>query len=224
MRVEFPALPFGRQRFLMLAMTHRILVADDHDLFLKGLRDAIKEEKGFELVAQSTDGIDAIAQIAKHKPDCVVTDFAMPGANGLQVLSEGRNWSPTSRFVLITGFSKPAQVKEFVEAGFHGVFLKTTSVKDIMSGIAAVMAGETVLAPEISEFRDSSPLSYDLTNREIETLKAIAQGMSNNQVAEKLGISPKTVDSHRTNLMRKMEVNSTAALLMRAFKDGWLGE
>ena len=201
-------------------MRYSVLLADDHGLIRDGLRDAIRNDPMLSIVAGSANGIEAISAIKRFKPDCAVVDFQMPGANGLEVMREARTWSPDTRFVLLTAQAKPESLKACIEAGFGGVFFKTDSIDDLLSGLRRVCEGQTVISDEVA----LSLLQFDdvetLTRRERQVLHAIAGGMSNAAIADTLGISPKTVESHRTNLMRKLKVHSIASLLVRAFRDG----
>ncbi len=158
--------------------------------------------------------------IKQHQPDCAVLDYVMPGATGLEVMLEARRWSPKTRFVVITGTPAASTIRSLLSAGINGLFVKTTAPQDICDGIEQVLQGRDVIAQELQAMADHLDTDLSLTAREQEVLIAIARGQSNPKISELLGISPKTVDSHRTSLMRKLGVNSTAALLVRAMKNG----
>jgi DNA-binding NarL/FixJ family response regulator len=175
---------------------------------------------GFEVVGVAHNGIEAIMLIKKHRPDCAVLDLTMPGANGLEVLIEARRWSPQTRTAIITGNPSPAVFSQLIEAGVDGIFLKNCAPEIICKGIGDIVQGKRVFTREVMGAIKAADAGPGLTVRETEVLHGIARGLSNAQIGETLGISPKTVDSHRTTLMRKMGVHSTATLLVRALRDG----
>jgi DNA-binding NarL/FixJ family response regulator len=111
-------------------------------------------------------------------------------------------------------------LRQLAEAGAAGIFLKTGPVEELAAGLRDIALGRSVVSPEVNRYIDEHDARDDLSNRETEVLQCIARGLSNSGIAERLGISPKTVDNHRTNLMRKLEVHSTATLLVRAIRDG----
>ena len=201
-------------------MPTTVVIADDHAFTADGIAAALKEMAGFEVVGVAHNGIEAIMLIKKHRPDCAVLDLTMPGANGLEVFIEARRWSPQTRTAIVTGNPSPAIFAQLVESGIDGIFLKNAAPEKICAGIRDMARGKRVIAPEIRTGIGAANGKTGLTAREIEVLHGIARGLSNAQIAEALGISPKTIDSHRTTLMRKMGVHSTATLLVRALKDG----
>jgi len=203
-----------------LLMPVRILIADDHSLSAAGLAAALEVAAGIEVVGVARNGIEAIAKVKALKPDCAVLDLTMPGANGLEVFIEARRWAPETRFVVVTGNHLPAVFRELVEAGIDGVLMKNESPEELIEGVLAVSRGEKRFSPTVREALDAAVERAKLTARELEILHGIARGLSNNQMAERFAISAKTIDSHRTSLMRKLAVHSTAALLVRAMRLG----
>ena len=201
-------------------MPTTVVVADDHAFTVAGISAALTEMVGFDVVGTARNGIEAIMLIKKHRPDCAVVDLSMPGANGLEVFIEARRWSPQTRIAIVTGNPAPTIFVQLVEAGVDGVFLKSSPPEEICAGILEMARGKRVIAPEIAAAVKAAKVPVGLTAREIEVLHGIARGLSNGQIADALGVSPKTVDSHRTTLMRKMGVHSTATLLVRALRAG----
>lgn len=201
-------------------MPTTVVIADDHAFTAAGISSALAEMVGFEVVGVAGNGIEAIMLIKKHRPDCAVLDLTMPGANGLEVFIEARRWSPRTRMAIVTGSPSPAIFAQLVEAGIDGIFLKNSAPEDICAGIRDIANGIRVIPPEIAGAVDTTGGTAGLTAREIEVLHGVARGLSNTQIGEALGVSPKTIDSHRTTLMRKMGVHSTATLLVRALRDG----
>lgn len=203
-------------------MRTRILIADDHAFVSWGLAKALSTLVGVDVIGSVTNGIEAIVQIRKTRPDCAVLDYNMPGANGLEVFLEAKRWSPETRFVLLTGTAAPATIRTLVESGIHGVCLKDDSEAEILEIVRQVCAGRTLIGASAARMMKAPPPNVVLTDRELAVLQALARGHTNASAAESLGISPKTVDSHRTSLMRKFEVNSTASLLLAAVRAGLL--
>lgn len=175
---------------------------------------------GVTVAGTALNGIEAIALINAEQPDCAVIDLTMPGANGLEVFLEAKRWSPNTRFVIVTGNHLPGVFKELADAGVHGIFMKSEAVKPLIEGIIAVANGENRMSTSVQAALDAAVDREKLTSRELEILHSVARGLTNNQMAERFAISAKTIDSHRTNLMRKLGVHSTAALLVRAMRLG----
>lgn len=203
-------------------MKKRLLIADDHAFVSWGIAKALSARDEVEIVGTVANGINAIVEIRKTKPDCVILDYNMPGANGLEVFLECKRWAPDTRFVLLTGTATPATVRSLVGAGIHGVCLKDDSEVEIVEIVRQVCAGRTVIGASAQRLMAESAESVTLTERELAVLQALARGHTNASAANVLGISPKTVDSHRTNLMRKFAVNSTTSLLLAAVRAGLL--
>ena len=201
-------------------MEKTFVIADDHPFTAKGMEKVITSIPNFKVVAIGNNGIEAISLIKLHQPDCAILDLSMPGANGLEVFSEAKRWSPNSKFVIVTGISAAALFQQLYDAGIDGLFVKHESPDHIKEGIANVLNGERVISNEAMKAIEKAKENDKLSKREIEVLNAIAKGKNNNEIAEALGVSPKTVDSHRTNLLRKMNVNSTAALLVASIRSG----
>ncbi len=200
----------------------RVLLADDHAFVSWGVAKALSTLDGIDIVGSVTNGIEAIVAIRKSKPDCAILDYNMPGANGLEVFLESKRWSPETRFILLTGTATPQTISTLVEAGVHGVCLKDGTETEIVELFRQVCAGRTVVSASARRMMKAPAVSVALTERELAVLQAVARGHTNASAAETLGVSPKTVDSHRTNLMRKFGVNSTASLLLAAVNAGLL--
>ena len=193
------------------------MIADDHALILAALRAALEARAGFEVVATAADGFSAIAAVKAHRPDLAVLDLAMPQAGGAEAFAEGRRWSPETRFVILTGSAMDGQIARLVEAGVGGVFLKSGDLAQMLDALPAIMAGGQRLGAEVAA-RVEAARAPALSPRELQVLQAIAAGLTNAQIGARLAISAKTVDNHRTALMRKLGVHSTASLVMRAVR------
>ena len=205
-----------------MPITTTIIIADDHPLTTKGMERALKNEEIYNVIETVQNGIEAIKAIKMHTPDCALLDLSMPKANGLEVFLEAKKWSPNTKFIIITGISAASLFKQLYDAGIDGLFVKTEAPDEIVQGIEKVLKNERVISPEAQKAIDDIRNNSDLSRREREVLQAIACGQSNKQIAEKLGISPNTINIHRTNLLSKMNVNSTAALLVSAMRSGLL--
>mgnify|MGYP002335890829 CR=1 FL=1 len=187
-----------------------------------GLAKALSALEDVEIIGTVTNGIEAIAAIRKGRPDCAILDYNMPGANGLEVFLEAKRWSPATRFLLLTGQATAQTINALVEAGVHGVALKDSTETEIVELVRLVRAGKPAIGASARVLLKAKDEAVAVTDRELAVLQAIARGHTNASAAEALGISPKTVDTHRTNLMRKFAVNSTASLLLAAVRAGLL--
>lgn len=186
------------------------------------MEKALSALDNVEIVASVKNGIEAIVEIRKTKPDCVVLDYNMPGANGLEVFLESKRWSPTTRFVVLTGTATFRTINTLVEAGIHGLCLKDETESEMVDIVRKVCAGKAALSAGVRLLMKSQRENVAVTDRELAVLQAIARGHTNASAAAYLGISPKTVDTHRTSLLRKFAVSSTASLLLAAMRAGHL--
>ena len=196
-----------------------MLIADDHAIVRSALRQLLEAIDGVEVVAEAGDGLSAIAQTKQLKPDLLLLDVTMPHAGGLAVLGEVLRWSPATRVAIVTGVSAHGTLAELRNCGAIGVLLKTASPAELDHGLRRIIAGESYVSPALSE----SPLGHALaalTAREGQILSLVAQGRSAGEIATLLNISAKTVDNHRTNLMRKLDVHSAAELAALAVREG----
>ena len=202
-------------------MKQRVLIADDHAFVSWGIAKALSQ-LDIDIISTVTNGIHAIVQIKKLRPDCAILDYNMPGANGMEVFLEAKRWSTETRFILLTGNANAETVHAFIDAGVHGVCLKDCSEDEMVDVVRSVLAGKTAIGSSAKLLLKSAVECVKLTDRELAVLQAVARGHTNASAAEHLGISPKTVDTHRTNLMRKFAVNSTVSLLLAAVRAGLL--
>ena len=160
--------------------------------------------------------------IKRTQPDCALLDLSMPGANGLEVFEEAKLWAPKTKFAIITGISAASLFRNLYEAGIDGLFVKNMQPEKITAGVLDICKGKRVISDEAIAAIKIAQENEKLTQREHEVLRALSQGLSNKEIARQFNVSPKTIDSHRTNLLRKMNVHSTAALLVTAMKTGIL--
>jgi DNA-binding NarL/FixJ family response regulator len=201
-------------------MPVKVVIADDHDLTVRGMVEMLQAHGGFEIVATANNGMDAIVAAKVHQPDIILLDMSMPDATGLEVYAEVRRWSPDTRAAIITGSATPALFAQLQGSGIEGMFLKNAPAQEICAGIVRVAMGERVVSDAVQTAIDAAGQREALSTRELEVLQSVANGLTNAKIAERLSISPKTVDNHRTNLMRKLGVNSSASLIVEAVKSG----
>ncbi|GGE13365.1 two-component system, LuxR family, secretion system response regulator SsrB [Gemmobacter megaterium] len=201
----------------------RVLLAEDHAFTLSGMQRSLADDPRFAVVATAVSGLAAIALGRMHEPDVALIDHGLPGANGLEVFIELRRWAPRTRCLIVTGNANPATLAQLHQAGLPGLMTKSTALAEVLAAITRVAAGQIVRSADV--LAAIAPLAdhgHDLSLREREVLAGIAEGLTNAGIATKLSISPKTVESHRASLMRKLDVNSTASLVVRAVRLGLL--
>lgn len=201
-------------------MTVTVLIADDHELTMSGMRSAIGRMPAFEIVAETGNGLEAIKLCKRLNPALALLDMAMPGATGLEAFTEIRRWSPNTRVAIITGSAAPSIYETLENAGVDGLFVKNAPIKELHDGLKRLASGERVISSEAVQLINMDQPTEALSNRELQVLQGIANGLTNAGIAEGLCISPKTVDNHRTNMMRKLDVRSSAALVVQAVRNG----
>jgi len=199
-------------------MPCRVLIADDHAIVRSALRQLLEGIAGAEVVGEAEDGLGAIALAKKLKPDLVLLDVAMPHGGGFTVLGEIGRWSPATRVAVVTGVTARGTLAELQRCGAVGVLLKTSSPAELDRGLRRLVAGGSYVSIELRDADRGSPIGA-LTMREQQVLSLVAQGRSNTEIATVLAISAKTVDNHRTNLMRKLNVHSAVELAALAVRE-----
>jgi len=206
-------------------MAIRVVLADDHTLVRQALKSLLERE-GFQIVAEASDGREALRQVQILNPDIAVMDITMPILNGLDAARQMRNSSPKAKTILLTQHDEEQYVSEALEAGVKGYVLKSQVASDLVQALRQVSRGEVYLSPGVSgavmeAYRSKSKKPKDpLTARERQVLRLIAEGKSTKDVASVLGISVKTAESHRTRLMQKLDIHETASLVLYAVRRG----
>lgn len=206
-------------------MAIRVVLADDHVLVRQGLKSLLERE-GFQVVAEASDGQEALRCVQSLKPDIVVMDISMPVLNGLDAARQMRVSSPKAKTILLTQHDEEQYLSEALETGVKGYVLKSQVASDLIQAMRQVSRGEVYLSPGVSgavmeAYRSKSEKPKDpLTAREKQVLQLIAEGKSTKDVASVLGISVKTAESHRTRLMHKLDIHETASLVLYAVRRG----
>jgi len=209
---------------------HRVLLVEDHTLLREGLRALLCAAPGFEVVGEAGDGLEAIAQARRLEPDLVIMDLSMPRMNGFEALREITRSHPKVKAVALTMHCSEEHLRDALQAGAAGYVLKTVSHDELLKAVRGVMAGQRYVSPQLArpdaegyagKARPPEVTAWDtLTAREREVLKMIAEGYKSREIAEQLGISFSTVDKHRVNLMRKLDLHSASAVTAYAAKRG----
>jgi DNA-binding NarL/FixJ family response regulator len=196
----------------------RIVLADDHELVRESLLAILSQHQGLDVVGVAADGTTALALIQEHEPDLAILDQSIPMLVGIDVILEASKLELGTRFLLLTMHSEPYLARQAFHAGAHGVVLKDDAVAALLDGIGEVLDGRFYSSPSLT--REGQPSQEPLTSREREILLWIARGLSNSAIADELEISPRTVDTHRTRLMRKLGKHTVAELVSFAVRSG----
>ncbi len=206
-------------------MAIRLVLADDHVLVRQGLRTLL-EGAGFVVVGEATDGREAVRLVLAENPDVAVIDISMPQFNGLNAALELTRTCPRTRLIVLTQHDEPQYVAEALRCGAKGYVLKSQAARDLVRAIEDVWRGEVSLSPGVASAVAEAYVSRGngggdgLSVRERQVLQLIAEGHSTKAIATRLGISAKTVESHRSKLMRKLDIHDTAGLVRYAIRRG----
>lgn len=211
-------------------MTVRILIVDDHKILRDGLRALLEEEPDMIVLAEAEDGIVAVREAKRFRPDVVIMDVGIPGLNGMEATRKIRVAVPSARIIALSMHSDRRYVAGMLDAGVSGYLLKDGAFEELADAIRTVVNNRTFLSPGISDgvieaFRTASSGAHaaaraGLTRREREVLELIADGHNTKRIAGILGVSPKTVETHRKRLMRRLGLYSVAELTKFALREG----
>jgi len=209
----------------------RIIIAEDHTILREGLRALISSDPEFDVVGEAEDGRDAIRCVEKLTPDLILIDLSMPRMDGMDAIKEIKKRCPETKILVLTVHRTEEYILATLRAGADGYALKDATHTELVMAIKSVLMGKPYLSPGVSEkviegylegrktLRSESPWDT-LTQREREVLKLIAEGYKNREIADYLYISVKTVEKHRANLMRKLDLHNTSALTAYAMEKG----
>jgi DNA-binding NarL/FixJ family response regulator len=207
----------------------RILVADDHEVVRRGVRVLLEAHLGWEVCAEAVDGREAVEKARQSSPDVVILDLGMPGLNGLEAARQIRKLLPNSEVLILTMHETEQVIQEVLAAGARGYVLKSDAGRDLVAAVEALCRHKTFFTSSVAEmvlrkYLDGSPGALpsepsSLTPREREVVQLLAEGKGNKEVASILGISVKTAETHRTNIMRKLECHSLSDLVRYAIRN-----
>ena len=212
-------------------MSSRIMLVDDHALFRQGLRSLLSAVPDFTVIGEAADGKVAISEALTLLPDIMIMNVALPGMNGIETTGHIKRRLPRVRVVMLTTFKSDEYLRESLRVGADAYLLKNATCEELILALRSVANGKKYLSPDVSEHlvdgflnpgrtpESKSPL-YNLTRRERSILQLIAEGRSNRTTAEFLSVSPKTVEKHRANLMRKLGLRNSGELMMLAIEMG----
>jgi DNA-binding NarL/FixJ family response regulator len=205
----------------------KVVIADNHVIFRQGLVQLLQSEEDISIAGEAGDGYETLNLVTDKKPDILILDITMPGLDGFEVYEKIKSQGIETKVIFLTMHKDPLIAKRAVQSNAAGYVLKDNAFEDLLYAIRAVYSGGTFISPSISDkILKESPLKEQayqtLTVREREILRLIASGLTNKQVAKKLFISVKTVETHRTNIMQKLDIHITADLVRYAIKIGLL--
>jgi DNA-binding NarL/FixJ family response regulator len=208
----------------------RILIADDHEVARQGIRALLESHPGWEVCAEAKDGREAVELASNSKPDIVLLDIGMPNLNGLDAARQILAMSPAIRILILTMHDAEQVVREVLAAGARGFVLKSDAARDLVAAVDALQHRRTFFTTRVTQMvlngylhpeKESQPsVKAVLTPREREVIQLLAEGKTSKEVAVALKLSVKTAETHRTNLMRKLDLHSVADLTLYAIRNG----
>ncbi len=206
----------------------RILIADDHIVVREGLRTLLGVKPGLEVIGEAGDGLEAVSMAQSLQPDVILLDLKMPHKNGLEAIQEIKQTNPQARILVLTSFDDDERVFSAIKAGALGYLLKDSSPPQLIEAIRDVYQGKSSLHPnialkvirELNNPTDLPPTEDPLTEREMETLRLLAQGLSNQEISEMLTISERTVGKHVSNILEKLHLANRTQAALYALRHG----
>jgi DNA-binding NarL/FixJ family response regulator len=207
----------------------RILLADDHPIVRRGLRDLIQEQQGWRIVAEASDGMDAVAKVTQLKPDLAILDISMPLLNGLDATKRIARLCPSTKILIVTMHESDQLIRTVLEAGARGYILKEDASRDLIFAVKALLSNNTFFAPKVAEtvlagYLGKGPKvqgngSPQLSSREREIVQLVAEGKSNKEIGKVWGLSENAVETHRQRIMRKLNCHSAVELVRYAIRN-----
>jgi len=213
---------------------HRLMIVDDHTIMRDGLQALLSSNSSYEVVGTAADGKTAIRSVSTLKPDIILMDLTMPGTGGIEAITHIKRQHPHVKIIALTFHKEDKYIHATLEAGADAYVLKDDSRTELFTALASVLNGKSYLSPSIcdrvvagylaggSDGNSDQPSWEILTHREREVIKLIAEGNKTKEIAEYLSLSPKTVEKHRTNLMRKLDLHSVSAVTVYAIQNGFI--
>jgi two-component system, NarL family, response regulator LiaR len=208
--------------------TIRILIADDHAIVREGLRSLLATEPGMALVGEGRDGTEAVELARSLRPDVILLDMAMPRLDGLGAIAEIKLENPEARILILTSFAEDEKVFPAIKAGALGYLLKDSSPQELLQAIRSVHRGESSLHPtiarklirELTQPATLPPTADPLTEREVEVLRLVAQGLTNDEIAQSLYLSERTVRTHVSHILDKLHLANRTQAALYALREG----
>lgn len=208
----------------------RILIADDHEVARNGIRCVLESHAGWEVCGEATDGREAVELVGRLKPDVLLLDIGMPNLNGLDATRQILAMMPEARILILTVHDSEQVVREVLAAGARGFLLKSDAGRDLLAAVEALQHRRTFFTPKVAQMmldgylrpheESDAPAQCVLTPREREVIQLVAEGKTTKEVATALCLSVKTAETHRTNLMRKLNLHSVADITLYAIRNG----
>lgn len=214
-------------------MPIKILIADDHPLIAEGIKNTFEETSDFHVVNVVSNGLEVLEYLTNNTVDVILLDIDMPKMDGIACSRQLLQKYPTTKIAILSMHQETSIIKELMKIGVKAYMLKTIPSDELLLAVKIIHEGKEYFNADVTKallfsensstinpLQEKSPLLEDLTNREKEIITLVAQGNTNTKIAEKLFISPRTVDTHRTNIMKKLEIHNVASLIRFAFKNG----
>ena len=209
----------------------RVLLADDHGIVRRGLRSLLESEPGLTVAAEAADGLEALKMCDEHRPDILIVDIGMPKLNGIDVAARAQKLAHPPRVIILSMHSDESYIIRALAAGARAYLLKDATDEDLLPAVRAVAAGKPYFSPAVTavlvedyvrrlQARGLTDSHHLLTDREKEVLQLLAEGRSNKEVATVLDLSLSTVETHRANLMQKLNLHNTAEVVLYAVRKG----
>jgi NarL family two-component system response regulator LiaR len=209
----------------------KVLIADDHATFSESLQRVLSEEKDIQVVGVARDGEQAVRMAKELQPDIIIMDIAMPVLNGIEATRRIKELLPTTAVLVLSAYGYAPYVFSVLEAGAAGYLLKNVPLRELIRAIRSIRSGESVFDQTVAEkvlrnlaksWRGGLASSTQLNPREFEVIRLGAKGLSNDEIADRLKISPRTVQTHFTHIFSKLGVGSRLEAILRCLKEGWL--
>lgn len=206
-------------------MSVRFVIADDHIVLREGVKGLLNAVNDWEVVAEADDGLEVVQKVQQHEPDILIIDLSMPNLGGIEAIARLQSMENKPAILVLSAREDHISVNEAMKAGAKGFLPKSSTTEELHFAVRSLLKGQTYLSPSIAATAlnnsgsevDTSPLAT-LTSREREVMKLLSEGRPNREVAKVLHISPRTIDSHRGNIMKKLGINSNAEMVMMAIK------